>query len=178
MYRSATKSLWATGALAGFVAVAAFGCGSSGPDVSAGRTQPRQESEPAPTTQTVRYGDVEFTVPGDWPVYDLDADPSICVRFDTSAVYLGHPGANMQCPANVFGRADAVLVEPLEGATRLPVIPSVSEVNGLAVATDTGAATENEVRASIPDAGVSITISFDEDGGADEILQSFRPAAQ
>ena len=62
--------------------------------------------------RTVAYHGLEFDVPGSWPVYDLDADPSTCVRFDVNAVYLGHPGADMQCPAGIVGRADAVLVEP------------------------------------------------------------------
>ena len=44
-------------------------------------------------------------VPGDWPVFDLAADPSTCVRFDVHAVYLGHPGADMNCPAGLVGRA-------------------------------------------------------------------------
>lgn len=178
MYRMVRKPGTATLALAAFVAVAAFGCGSSGPDVSAPNA-PRQ-AEPAadPGTQTVQYRDVEFSVPADWPVYDLDADPSTCVRFDTNAVYLGHPGKDMQCPANVFGRADAVLVEPIDGATRLPAVPAVADVNGLAVATDPGASTEHEVRAAIPGAGVSVTISFNDDGAGQQILQSFRPVSQ
>jgi hypothetical protein len=168
---------WALGALAALVGAAAFGCGSSGSDVSAGRTRPQAAPEQAAGPQTVQYHGVEFTVPGDWPVYNLDDDPSTCVRFDVNAVYLGHPGTDMQCPANVFGRAEAVLVEPIDGATRLPAIPSVADVNGLAVARDVGAATENEVRAAIPDAGVSVTISFNDEGAGEQILQSFRAAA-
>jgi hypothetical protein len=92
-------------------------------------------------------------------------------------VYLGHPGVDMQCPANVFGRADAVLVEPIDGATVLPAIPAVADVNGLAVARDVGAATEHEVRAAIPEAGVAVTISFNDEGAGEQILQSFRVAA-
>jgi hypothetical protein len=168
---------WVTGALVALVGVAAFGCGSSGPDVTAGRTRPQAAPQQAAGDQTVQYHGVEFTVPSDWPVYNLEDDPSTCVRFDQNAVYLGHPGADMQCPANVFGRADAVLVEPIDGATRLPSIPAVAQVNGLAVARDMGAATEHEVRAAIPDAGVSVTISFNDDGAGDQILQTFRAAA-
>ena len=67
--------------------------------------------------RTVSYHGVEFDVPAGWPVYDLAADPTTCVRFDVHAVYLGHPGADMSCPATVIGRADAVLVEPVDGST-------------------------------------------------------------
>ena len=31
-------------------------------------------------------------------------NPSTCVRFDVHAVYLGHPGADMACPAGIIGR--------------------------------------------------------------------------
>ena len=66
--------------------------------------------------RTVTYQGVQFDVPADWPVHDLAADPTTCVRFDVHAVYLGHPGADMACPAGIIGRADAVLVEPTEGS--------------------------------------------------------------
>ncbi len=117
MYRSTRNIRWATVALAASVAVAAFGCGSTGPDVSA--RDGKRQTEPAAAAGHAdgALPGVEFTVPGDWPVYDLAANPSTCVRFDVHAVYLGHPGADMLCPADVFGRSDAVLVEPLDGST-------------------------------------------------------------
>ena len=133
MDRTWTNTRWsiharlmpAFAALVAVVALAASGCGSSGPDVSC-RRRPRQtDSSPAAddgsagALQTVRYGNVEFTVPAEWPVYDLGADPSTCVRFDVHAVYLGHPGADMQCPATINGHAASVLVEPLDGAANL-----------------------------------------------------------
>ena len=42
---------------------------------------------------------------------------------------------------------------------------------------DDGASTEHEVRAAIPGAGVSVTISFNDEGAGDQILQTFRAAA-
>ena len=110
-------------------------------------------------------------------MYDLETDPTTCVRFDVHAVYLGHPGADMQCPATVNGHAAAVLVEPLDGAANLPTdTVSASAVNGLAVDTDPAAAVEGQVRAALPTVGLAVTLTFDDsEVGAQGILQSFRP---
>ena len=172
-----------TAALAALVALAAFGCSSSDGQVSAGAKRaddiaPAAKGGNGGASQTVRYRGVEFTVPGDWPVYDLEADPSTCVRFDVHAVYLGHPGADMRCPAVVVGRADAVLVEPAEGSTVAANAraDAATQVNGLAVVTDPGAEVENEVRATLPDRGVAVTIAFTARDQAEQILGSFHEA--
>ena len=39
----------------------------------------------------VRYRGYTAVVPASWPVYDLRSHPSVCVRFDHHAVYLGQP---------------------------------------------------------------------------------------
>ena len=62
--------------------------------------------------KTVVYHGYEFQVPADWPVYRLDQHPTTCVRYDVHAVYLGTPGANMQCPAGLVGRTQTVSVIP------------------------------------------------------------------
>ena len=176
------RTRWLTPALAALVALAAFGCGSSGTEVSAPRA-PRQADASSEsvgtdggTTQVVRYRNVEFTVPAGWPIHDLEADPSTCVRFDVHAVYLGHPGADMRCPASVSGNAASVLVEPLDGATTLaPADVSAADVNGLAVEIDPTAAVEARVRAELPTVGLAVTVSYeDSPDTAQQILQSFR----
>ena len=167
---------------AGLVAVAAVGCGSSGPDV--GASAPRQQADNssaddanAGAVQTVRYGSVEFTVPADWPVYDLGADPTTCVRFDVHAVYVGHPGPDMECPATINGHAASILVEPLAGAAGLDQADiGVPGPNGLAVEVDPGAGVENQLRAALPTVGLAVTVTFEESDAAraHEILESFR----
>jgi hypothetical protein len=168
-------------ALVAFVALAAPACGSSGPDLSS-HSAPRQtDSSPAAddgstgALQTVRYGNVEFTVPADWPVYDLGADPSTCVRYDVNAVYVGHPGADMQCPATVNGHAAAVLVEPLDGAANLDKANiGVPGPNGLAVEVDPEAGVENQLRAALPTVGLAVTVTFeDSPASAHQIIESF-----
>lgn len=63
-------------------------------------------------TRNVAYRGHTFTVPADWQVVDLTADPTACVRFDRHAVYLGDPAGNQDCPARVTGRTEALWVRP------------------------------------------------------------------
>jgi hypothetical protein len=146
---------------------------------------PGSSSVSASGLRTVTYRGVQFDVPADWPVYDLAADPSTCVRFDVHAVYLGHPGADMNCPAGIIGRADAVLVEPTEGKRHRGSGGDTS-ANDMAAATatslqvqvSTGSAAASEVAADVPSAGVSVTLTYrDSDTTAQQILQSFRAAS-
>jgi len=63
--------------------------------------------------KTVSYLGRDFPVPYSWQVIDLTAHPTTCVRFDVHAVYLGHPGADEDCPARGVGRhTGALLIEP------------------------------------------------------------------
>ena len=131
--------------------------------------------------RTVTYQGLQFDVPADWPVYDLAADPTTCVRFDVNAVYLGHPGADMACPAGIVGRADRGAGRADRGQRprrrghrrrergRLALNPGLE-----AQVVDDGAAV-SEVAAEVPTAGVSVTLTYlDSDATAQQILQSFR----
>lgn len=70
-------------------------------------------------TKAITYDGTKITVPGSWPIYDLTTNPRQCVRFDRHAVYLGHPGANQDCPARLIGRTTALLVEPYDGRAQV-----------------------------------------------------------
>jgi hypothetical protein len=63
--------------------------------------------------KTVRYSGYAVQVPRSWPVYDLSRQPSVCVRFNRHAVYLGSPTTDQHCPAHAAGRTEAILLEPL-----------------------------------------------------------------
>jgi hypothetical protein len=195
----------ASAAVAGAALLAAFGCGSSGNDASvdSGTSRERTVSPAADPgasnsasntasngsstvsadgTRTVTYRGVQFDVPGDWPVYDLAADPSTCVRFDVHAVYLGAPGPDMNCPAGIVGRADTVLVEPTAGSSDDAASGasdvSAATASGLEVQVATDSASTGEVGAAVPSAGVSVTLTYrDSDATAQQILQSFRAAS-
>lgn len=62
--------------------------------------------------QTVTYQGYTFTVPASWPVIDLGKQSDTCVRYDRHAVYLGKPGPAQNCPAHLFGRTEALLIQP------------------------------------------------------------------
>lgn len=165
--------------VAALLVVAASGCGSSGNSVSSRARDSHRSSATAAdgsSLRTVEYQGLAFDVPGDWPVYDLAQHPTTCVRFDVHAVYLGTPGADMNCPAGIVGRSDAVLVQ---AATDQPsantATASAQDVNGLSVQVANDAANSHEIDATA--AGVSATITYnDGDTTAQQILQSFRKA--
>jgi len=81
-----------------------------GTALTATALSPTADADPA--TTTVRFDGATISVPASWPVYDLARDPRTCVRFDRHAVYLGHPGADQDCPAHLVGRTTALLIEP------------------------------------------------------------------
>jgi Domain of unknown function (DUF1906) len=62
--------------------------------------------------RVMRYHGLQLTVPSSWPVYDLSRDPTVCLRFNRHAVYLGAPGQLERCPAQALGRTEALVVQP------------------------------------------------------------------
>ena len=62
--------------------------------------------------RTISYLGHTFRVPASWPVVNLGSDPTACVRFDRSAVYLGAAPADQHCPGRTFGRTDAIQIQP------------------------------------------------------------------
>jgi hypothetical protein len=70
----------------------------------------------ADETKTVSYRGYEVQVPASWPVVDLAANPTACVRLDRPAVYLGRSTAQADCPAHLVGRSEGILLEPLTTA--------------------------------------------------------------
>ena len=81
--------------------------------------------------KVVRYRGYAVAVPTSWPVYDLRSHPSVCVRFDRHAVYLGQPSSTERCPAHAVGRTEAILLQPLaaRGArTRGAAAPALAPV--------------------------------------------------
>ena len=62
--------------------------------------------------RVIRYAGLRLAVPRSWAVYDLSRDPTVCVRFNRHAVYLGAPGLNERCPAQALGRTEAIVIQP------------------------------------------------------------------
>jgi len=73
----------------------------------------------APSMKVVSFHGYRLTVPRGWPVYDLQRDPTTCVRFNRRAVYLGRPSALERCPAQAAGRSEAILLELVSGRVRV-----------------------------------------------------------
>jgi hypothetical protein len=176
--------------VAALLVVAGCGGGGTATSVRSGSGRSHSEVQVADGAvnafglRTVAYHGVAFEVPGDWPVYDLAADPTTCVRFDVHAVYLGHPGADMVCPSGLLGRADALLVEPVAGSNAsfggapAPAAMTAQTVNGLQAQVAAGGTT-SQVDVTFPTAGVSATLTYqDSDATVQQILHSFRAAAQ
>src|SRR5205807_2849308 len=64
------------------------------------------------SANVVRYQGRAITVPAGWRVYDLGRNPSLCVRLDRPAVYVGRPSSAQRCPAHAVGRSRAIVIEP------------------------------------------------------------------
>ena len=113
-------------------------------------------------TKVVTYHGYRVVVPASWPVYDLAADPSVCVRFNRHAVYLGLPSARQQCPAYAVGRTEAILVAPLAahgagaGAAAGPALPPLTQPNAQP---RQGSSTQ----LTVPSAGVVVTATWQGD---------------
>jgi hypothetical protein len=73
----------------------------------------------ATATRSLHYDGRIVRVPRSWPVYDLRRHPTMCVRFDRRAVYVGTPGRAQRCPAHVVGRHRAILIEPGSRSVRV-----------------------------------------------------------
>ena len=97
-------------------------------------------------TKDISYLGRTFTIPAAWPVIDLAADSTTCVRFDQHAVYLGPLPADQHCGARTIGRTDVLVVQPAPG----PAVARSSE---------DPASHQIDVRA----AGISVTATYSAD---------------
>ncbi len=138
-------------------------------------------SPSAPTVaqglKTVRYRGVSVRVPAGWPLVDLDADPTACVRLDREAVYVGTPAAQQDCPAHAVGRADTVWLAPAGPRERsLAAIGRTESLGGLAArVVDVGVGQERQV--VLPDEGVVVRTAWGTDPTAtQQAVTSIAPA--
>jgi hypothetical protein len=101
-------------------------------------------------------------VPASWPVYDLAADPSTCVRFDRHAVYLGSPSPDQRCPAHAVGRTETLLIEPLPGLTEGRGSPNeLRAPRGAAAPRELDLGDPSaELRLEVPSAGVAVSATW------------------
>jgi glycoside hydrolase-like protein len=146
--RRSAKPPVVAAALIGGVAAALI---AAAPDAASTRLAPVGAAANGPLHEkTVDYLGRSFPVPYSWQVIDLTAHPTTCVRFDMHAVYLGHPGADEDCPARGVGRhTGALLIEPQQARAS----------TAIAIALDHRIAGEIDVTAP----GLTITASYSDD---------------
>jgi hypothetical protein len=136
-------------------------------------------ARPAPQadTRAVDAFGVRVTVPSEWPVYDLSADPARCVRTDRHAVYVGNAGPSPDCPTDVVGRVETVQIEPLDVQTQQPaaLATASTDVNGMPVQLDPAVDTTHAIVAVLADDHVVVTITYQSDRSrAEEILRTLQ----
>jgi len=76
---------------------------------------------------------LNLPVPDGWSIVDLAANPQACVRFDRPTVYLGHPGDQSTCPANLSGRTAGIVIEPLDDISLSRIGPQTKETTQVIV---------------------------------------------
>ena len=109
--------------------------------------------------KVVRYRGYTAVVPASWPVYDLRSHPSVCVRFDHHAVYLGQPSSAQHCPAHAVGHTEAILLQPL-AARGARTQGTISSARGLVTSRNAQPAQGSSAQLAIPRAGVIVTATW------------------
>jgi hypothetical protein len=129
--------------------------------------------------QTISYHGYEIRVPASWPVYDLAADPTRCVLFNTHAVYLGTPGTDQHCPTRAYGRTEAVLVQPEPSSVSAGAVELGPDTASFSGALSANEAMVHTVQFTAPGPGVQVTASYGTDeAGIRAILSGARMTAK
>ena len=113
----------------------------------------------------VRFGHVSLRVPAAWPVISLTASPRTCPRLNRHAVYLGTPGPDPSCPAQVLtGKTESVQVMAINPAS--PDVRAASRrtvVGGLPALTNPDSSVSHTIIDILPAAGVEISLNYGTD---------------
>jgi Domain of unknown function (DUF1906) len=113
----------------------------------------------------VAFGRLTLRVPAAWPVYNLTSHPGICPRLNRHAVYLGSPGPDPACPAEVLtgktGSVQMTAINPaspdVRAATRRTVI------GGHPALTNPDSAVTHTIIDLVPAAGAEVSLSYGSD---------------
>jgi len=159
------------------LAVVAAACGGGDePSVGVGQTDSTTTSSSAApvdsttTTSTtaplppgtIRSRGLQFTVPTDWPVHDLTAEPTTCARADVHAVYLGTQGPDAQCPARGIGITENLQIAPVDERSQIAAAQATkaTTINGLTARVDPDPDLNGALTAVFPDQGVVVILRF------------------
>jgi hypothetical protein len=130
--------------------------------------------------RTLTYAGERFSVPASWPVRNLGAEPSTCLRFDRHAVYEGRGATSSSCPPMLAGVTEALQIEPLDTLGQAQAGPDLrlTRIGGQVAEVNTDQAVTQRLTAAFPTAGILVTVSYGADRAtAERVLSSFAPAA-
>ncbi|GIF95998.1 glycoside hydrolase domain-containing protein [Catellatospora citrea] len=114
-------------------------------------------------SRIVDYRGYRVAVPASWQVVDLSTAPRACVRFDRPTVYLGHPGDQSSCPADLVGRTAALVIEPLDTVAAGRLAPQAA-VTATGAAVAAGAVSHDDaIQVAVRGAGVLVTAAHTPD---------------
>jgi hypothetical protein len=109
----------------------------------------------------VSFHGVSVMVPASWRVVNLTRHPRACPRLDVRAAYLGTPGPDPACPADLRGRATAVQLERVSAASPdLRLATRHAVIDGRAALTNSDAGITHEIIDVVPSAGVEVSLSY------------------
>ncbi|MFD8480265.1 glycoside hydrolase domain-containing protein [Kitasatospora sp. NPDC059673] len=147
-----------TAARAAAVVLAVSGLATAVPNAWGADTSGAATGTAGQATKRIDYQGFHAQVPADWPVVDLAAAPGTCVRLDVSAVYLGTPSGDQNCPAHLApGRADGLLIQPAEsGRVQGTVVPG----QPVAQSVLKDAAAGHQIQAKLGNSGLQVTASY------------------
>jgi hypothetical protein len=114
--------------------------------------------------RAVSYGGVTLRAPASWPVINLSRDTRACPRLNRHAIYLGKPGADPACPAELSGKTGSVQILPIDLASpdaRTASRPTV--IAGSNSRTNPDQAITHSIIDIIPAAGMEVSLSYGND---------------
>lgn len=128
-------------------------------------TASTQGAATSASLRQVSYLGHAFEIPRTWPVINLAAHPSTCVRFDQHALYLGRPGAAQSCPSGLVGSTEAVLAEPASAGQSGPAQTGDALAGAGQANAGQDRATEDPVahRIVVTAPGITVTASYSAD---------------
>src|SRR5450755_1624210 len=126
-----------------------------------------------PSWQTVTFEGVSLRVPASWPVVSLARHPRACPRLNVHAVYLGTPGPDPACRADLQGRTTAVMLQRVNAAgPDLRQATRATVVGGRSARTNADAGVTHAIIDVLPSAGVEVSLSYGAGPGLAAAIES------
>jgi hypothetical protein len=155
------RTVASSAALAAAVAAGVLTAGGLAPALaqSASTHLSGAASATVPTT-SVTAGPLQLSVPVSWAV----DNPATCIRFDRSALYVGHADPAATCPAKAVGRSEAIHIEPLDASVSPGAgVPSMTSAQLAAAPVKARNTVSNSYEVALTDVKVLLTASYADD---------------